>query len=249
MPTPSSCLLIDHGNSRIKWALTTAADMAVGQAIDYRDEETDFSSWEKLNTVQRVLVSNSAGPKAFAYLANRCQKQWQLNPEPLQAKPEQCGVINSYLEPQTLGADRWLALIAARQIYQGSLAVIDCGTAVTCDALSKEGVFLGGVISAGPKIAADALVKKAAHLDLDEMHYPGAFNTDTASAVSAGSLIFTVGGIEKVLNEFRSKLGDEIRVLMTGGWADTLAPLMDLDAAVYPDLVLQGIEFAAGEES
>ena len=249
MPTPSSCLLIDHGNSRIKWALTTAADMAVGQAIDCRDEETDFSSWEKLNTVQRVLVSNSAGPKAFAYLANRCQKQWQLNPEPLQAKPEQCGVINSYLEPQTLGADRWLALIAARQIYQGSLAVIDCGTAVTCDALSKEGVFLGGVISAGPKIAADALVKKAAHLDLDEMHYPGAFNTDTASAVSAGSLIFTVGGIEKVLNEFRSKLGDEIRVLMTGGWADTLAPLMDLDAAVYPDLVLQGIEFAAGEES
>ena len=249
MPTPSSCLLIDHGNSRIKWALTDEGDLSVGQVIDYHDEETDFSPWEKFNTVQRVLVSNSAGPKAFAYLVNRCQKQWQLNPEPLQAKPEQCGVINSYLEPQTLGADRWLALIAARQIYQGSLAVIDCGTAVTCDALSKEGVFLGGVISAGPKVAADALVKKAAHLDLDEMHYPGAFNTDTASAVSAGSLIFTVGGIEKVLNEFRSKLGDEIRVLMTGGWADTLAPLMDLDAAVYPDLVLQGIEFAAGEES
>ena len=120
---------------------------------------------------------------------------------------------------------------------------------MTCDALSKEGVFLGGVISAGPKVAADALVKKAAHLDLDEMHYPGAFNTDTASAVSAGSLIFTVGGIEKVLNEFRSQLGDKIRVLMTGGWADTLAPLMDLDVAVYPDLVLQGIQFVAGKES
>ena len=249
MPTPSSSLLIDHGNSRIKWALTDAGNLSVGQAIDYHDDETDFSLWEKFNTVQRVLVSNSAGPKAFAHLANHCQNQWQLNPELLQAQPEQCGVINSYPEPQTLGADRWLALIAARQIFKDSLAVIDCGTAVTCDALSKEGVFLGGVISAGPKVAADALVKKAAHLDLDEMHYPGAFNTDTASAVSAGSLIFTVGGIEKVLNEFRSQLGDEIRVLMTGGWADTLAPLMDLDVAVYPDLVLQGIQFAAGKES
>ena len=249
MPTPSSSLLIDHGNSRIKWALTTATDMTVGQAIDYHDEEIDFSPWEKFNTVQRVLVSNSAGPKAFAHLANHCQSQWQLNPELLQAQPEQCGVINSYPEPQTLGADRWLALIAARQIFKDSLAVIDCGTAVTCDALSKEGVFLGGVISAGPKVAADALVKKAAHLDLGEMHYPGAFNTDTANAVSAGSLIFTVGGIEKVLNEFRSQLGDEIRVLMTGGWADTLAPLMDLDVAVYPDLVLQGVQFAAGKES
>ena len=249
MPTPSSSLLIDHGNSRIKWALTDAGDLSVGQAIDYHDEETDFSLWEKFNTVQRVLVSNSAGPKAFAHLANHCQSQWQLNPELLQAQPEQCGVINSYPEPRTLGADRWLALIAARQIFKDSLAVIDCGTAVTCDALSKEGVFLGGVISAGPKVAADALVKKAAHLDLDEMHYPGAFNTDTANAVSAGSLIFTVGGIEKVLNEFRSQLGDKIRVLMTGGWADTLAPLMDLDAAVYPDLVLQGIQFVAGKES
>ena len=58
-----------------------------------------------------------------------------------------------------------------------------------------------------------------------------------------------MGGIEKVLNEFRSQLGDEIRILMTGGWADTLAPLMDLDAAVYPDLVLQGIQFVAGKES
>ncbi len=249
MPTPISYLLIDHGNSRIKWALTDAGDMAVGQAIDHRDEETDFSPWEKLNTVQRVLVSNSAGPKAFSYLATWCQDRWQLNPEPLQAKLEQCGVINCYPEPQTLGADRWLALIAARQICKGPLAVIDCGTAVTCDALSKEGIFLGGVISAGPKVVAEALVKKAAHLDFAEMHYPGAFNTDTASAVSAGSLIFTVGGIEKVLNEFRSKLGDEIRILMTGGWADTLAPLMDFDAGVYPDLVLQGIQLVAGKES
>ena len=91
MPTPSSCLLIDHGNSRIKWALTDAGDLSVGQAIDYHDEETDFSLWEKFNTVQRVLVSNSAGPKAFAHLVNHCQNQWQLNPELLQAQPEQCG--------------------------------------------------------------------------------------------------------------------------------------------------------------
>jgi len=249
MPTPSPCLLIDHGNSRIKWALTDAGALSVEEAIDYRGEETDFSPWEELNTVQRILVSNSAGPQAFSYLGTWCQNQWQLKPEPLQAKSEQCGIVNSYTEPETLGADRWLALIAARQVFKDSLAVIDCGTAVTCDALSEEGVFLGGVISAGPKISADALIKKAAHLDLDEMHYPGAFNTDTASAVSAGSLIFAAGGIEKVLKEFRAKLGDEIPVLMTGGWADTLAPLMDSEVAVYPDLVLQGIQFVAGQES
>tara|TARA_Y100001934_G_C12273561_1_gene736246 strand:- start:80 stop:829 length:750 start_codon:yes stop_codon:yes gene_type:complete len=249
MSIPSSCLLIDHGNSRIKWALSDAGDLSVGEAIDYLGEETDFSPWEKLNTVQRILVSNSAGPQAFAYLTTCCQNQWQLKPESLQAQSAQYGIVNSYIEPETLGADRWLALIAARQIFKDSLVVIDCGTAVTCDALSGEGVFLGGIISAGPRVSADALIKKAAHLDLDEMRYRGAFNTDTTSAISAGSLIFTAGGIEKVLSEFRAKLGDELPILMTGGWADTLVPLMDSEAAMYPDLVLQGIQFVAGQES
>ena len=103
-------------------------------------------------------------------------------PQLLRAKPAGHGVSNSYPEPEALGSDRWLALIAARQLFNGPLAVIDCGTAVTVDALSGEGKFLGGVISAGPKISAGALIERAAHLDRDDMCYSGVFNTDTASA-------------------------------------------------------------------
>ena len=249
MPSSKPDLLIDHGNSRIKWALSGVDMWSRGEPIEYRGNETDLSALESLETPQSILVSNSAGPQALACLEDFCESQWSLKPRILRSKPVQCGVTSSYADPESLGSDRWLAMIAAHQLYKGPLAVIDCGTAITCDALSAEGVFLGGVISAGPETATQALLSKAAHLDLDEMRYTGVFNTDTSCAVSSGSLVFTIGGIERVLTEFRAKLGEGYRVLMTGGWAETLRPLMSIDAAVYPDLVLQGIQVVAGQES
>ena len=249
MPSSKPDLLVDHGNSRIKWALSGVGTWTPGDPIGVRGEDTDFSPLRGIEAPRRIFASNSAGPQALACLEGFCKSQWDLKPKLLCAKDVQCDVINSYVDPESLGADRWLAMIAARQLSEGPLAVIDCGTAITCDALSAEGVFLGGVISAGPDAATQALLSKAAHLDLDEMRYTGVFNTDTSSAVSSGSLVFTIGGIERVLTEFQSKLGKGCRVLMTGGWAETLTPLMTIDARVYPDLVLQGIQVVVGQES
>ena len=249
MPSSKPDLLIDHGNSRIKWALSGGGTWTSGDPIGVRGEETDFSPLRGIEVPQSILVSNSAGPQALACLEDFCKSQWDLKPKMLCAKAAQCDVINSYGDPASLGSDRWLAMIAARQLYEGPLAVIDCGTAITCDALSAEGVFLGGVISAGLETAAQALLSKAAHLDLDEMRYTGVFNTDTSSAVGSGSLVFAVGGIERVLTEFQAKLGEEFQVLTTGGWAETLTPLITVNAVVYPDLVLKGIQVIAGQEA
>ena len=249
MPSSKPDLLVDHGNSRIKWALSGGGTWTPGDPIGVRGEETDFSPLRGIEAPRRIFASNSAGPQVLACFEDFCKSQWDLKPKMLCAKAAQCDVTNSYVDPESLGSDRWLAMIAARQLCEGPLAVIDCGTAITCDALSAEGVFLGGVISAGLETAAQALLSKAAHLDLDEMRYTGVFNTDTSSAVGSGSLVFAVGGIERVLTELRARLGEEFQVLMTGGWAETLTPLMTVDAAVYPDLVLQGIQIVAGQEA
>ena len=248
MPSSKPDLLVDHGNSRIKWALSGVGTWTPGDPIGVRGEETDFSPLRGIEAPRRIFASNSAGPQALACLEGFCKSQWDLKPKLLCAKDVQCDVINSYVDPERLGPDRWLAMIAARQLCEGPLAVIDCGTAITCDALSAEGVFLGGVISAGPETAAQALLSKAAHLDLAEMRYTGVFNTDTSSAVGSGSLVFVVGGIERVLTEFQAKLGEGFQVLTTGGWAETLTPLMTVNAAVCPDLVLKGIQVIAGQE-
>ena len=141
-----------------------------GNPISVRGEETDFSLLRGIETPQRFSRA-IAGPQALACLEDFCKSQWHLKPETLCTKAAQCDVTNSYADPDSLGSDRWLAMIAARQLCEGPLAVIDFGTAITCDALSAEGVFLGGVIGAGPEAAAQALLSKAAHLNLDEMCY------------------------------------------------------------------------------
>lgn len=249
MPSSKPDLLVDHGNSRIKWALSGSGTWTSGNPIGVREEETDYSPLRGIEAPRRIFASNSAGPQALACLEDFCKSQWDLKPKMLCAKAAQCDVTNSYADPESLGSDRWLAMIAARQFCEGPLAVIDFGTAITCDALSAEGVFLGGVISAGPEAAAQALLSEAAHLDLDEIRYTGVFNTATSNAVGSGSLVFAVGGIERVLTEFQAKLGEEFEVLTTGGWAETLTPLMTVNAVVHPDLVLKGIQVIAGQEA
>ncbi len=240
-------LLVDLGNSRIKWALSSGQDWSVGDPFGNEGSATDFGAWREVTPPVRVIVCNSAGDDVVDPLQQWCDKAWGLKPTFLSAQRAQHGVRNCYQDPATLGCDRWLALIAARDQRSGSLAVVDCGTAITVDALLADGQFLGGVISAGPQVATQALLEHASHLHGELKAYSGAFNSDTGSAVGNGALAFAAGGIDKVLSEFSAQLGDNFAVLMTGGWATTIAPLLARAADIKPDLVLQGIEQVSRE--
>ncbi|MDE0977146.1 MAG: type III pantothenate kinase [Arenicellales bacterium] len=240
-------LLVDLGNSRIKWALSSGQARSVEEPFGNEGSATDFGAWGDVTTPVRVIVCNSAGDDVVDPLQQWCDKAWGLKPTFLSAQRAQHGVRNCYQDPTTLGCDRWLALIAARDQRSGSLAVVDCGTAITVDALLADGQFLGGVISAGPQVATQALLKHASHLHGELKMYSGAFNSDTGSAVGNGALVFAAGGIDKVLSEFSAQLGDDFAVLMTGGWATTIAPLLTRAADIKPDLVLQGIEQVSRE--
>ena len=240
-------LLVDLGNSRIKWALSSGQARSVEEPFGNEGSATDFGAWGDVTTPVRVIVCNSAGDDVVDPLQQWCDKAWGLKPTFLSAQRAQHGVRNCYQDPTTLGCDRWLALIAARDQRSGSLAVVDCGTAITVDALLADGKFLGGVISAGPQVATQALLEHASHLHGELKMYSGAFNSDTGSAVGNGALAFAAGGIDKVLSEFSAQLGDDFAVLMTGGWATTIAPLLTRAADIEPDLVLQGIEQVSRE--
>ena len=241
MSNAAENLLIDLGNSRVKWATARDNDWSEGQPFENNGTQTDFAVWRDLKPAN-IFVSNSAGDSCYQHLCDWCSGLWNLSPQTLEAQIEQAGLKNGYRAPNQLGVDRWLAMVAARQIYPGAFVVVDCGTAITVDSVSEKGQFLGGVISSGARTMISALKAKAPHLSSGAMNYSGVFNLDTQNAIDSGALIFVAGGIERVLREAESSLGSGFPVVMTGGSAPAIASLIDGPVDIRPDLVLRGMQ-------
>ena len=157
MTAGESTLLIDMGNSRVKWALANESTRDVGEPFANRGSDTDFSLLDTVPRPAKIVVANTAGEACASIFSAWCNRVWGLAPQFLKSPARQGGLRNSYADPQALGVDRWLAMVAARQTREGAFAVVDCGTAITVDAVSSDGDFLGGVISAGPATSLRAL--------------------------------------------------------------------------------------------
>ena len=131
-------LVLDLGNSRCKWALADK-DLSPGGAFAY-GEDFKRSLDQALSGLPRpdqVAAVSVAGAALTDTLAHWIERRWNLDLRRFSARAVQCGVTNSYKDPAQLGADRWAALIAARDRVSGTVCVVDCGTAVTVDALDK----------------------------------------------------------------------------------------------------------------
>ncbi|MCK7498150.1 MAG: type III pantothenate kinase [Comamonadaceae bacterium] len=151
------------------------------------------------------------------------------------------GVINSYVPPERLGADRWAALVAARARGAGAMCVVDAGTALTIDALDAHGVFRGGVILPGVALQRAALAHGTESVGAAAMAFGGCLAHDTAAAVAGGTLYGLAGAVDRVLDEQAQQLGEPATVLVTGGDGPRLLPLLRHAAEPVPDLVLHGV--------
>lgn len=243
MTQKTSTLLVDMGNSRIKWASLVGSDRRVGEPFANRGADTDFATLEAIPRPQHIAIANSAGEACASIFATWCARVWSMTPRFLRAQENQGSLQNGYTHPEALGVDRWLAMLAARQTVTGAFAVVDCGTAITVDAVGSDGHFLGGVICAGPASTLRALTDAVEHLQAGQIDYQGVLNVTTASALTSGALIFSSGGIERVLSEFEATLGKEMRVLITGGDSEPIAGLIRRPVEQRPHLVLEGIQW------
>lgn len=144
--------------------------------------------------------------------------------------------------PNELGADLLAAAIAARTTYGAPLIVIGFGTATTFGAVSREGEYLGVAIAPGIRISIDALVERTAKLPQVALEAPnGPIGRDTVSALQAGIVFGFVGQTEALVARMRHAIGDDARVIATGGLADVIAKRTSAIDAVEPHLVLQGL--------
>ncbi len=235
-------LLVDSGNSRIKWALAAnGAWLRQGEA-GHADAATLRRAFAALPPPSRIIAANVAGEEAEQRIRAACAA-WACPVEFIAAAAEQCGVRNRYEQPARLGGDRWAALIAAWHQERAACLVVNCGTATTVDALSACGEFIGGLILPGVDMMRRSLAEGAANLAWAAGAWRE-FPRNTADAVFSGAIGATVGAIRQQY----ALLGEKgARCLLSGGAADSVQPHLGLPLERVDNLVLHGLNIIGRE--
>ena len=237
-------LAVDAGNSRIKWGLwdgrwsrqdSVATDEVAGLG----------AAWQALPAPQLLIACSVAGAPVAEWLdawarSRGVAVRW------VTSQREQCGVRNSYCDPTQLGADRWAALIAARDMAEGAALAVNAGTAVTIDALTREGQFLGGLIMPGLDLMAESLARGTAGLPRTRGSI-AQFPQNTADAIAGGALQSVCGAVERMERTLAER-GAEPRILLSGGAAHLIRTYLGRPARLVPNLVLEGLRVIAADE-
>ena len=232
-------LAIDAGNTRIKWGLwQDRGFVAQGSVLTARAADL-ADALHMLPRPQQAVGSSVAGDHAKAQI-EQALAPWGIAVRWIRSRASECGVVSGYAEPGQLGSDRWAALVGAHARRDGACVVANIGTAVTIDALTADGRFLGGLILPGLDLMAQALAQGTAGLP----QQPGRFElfpTGTADAIHSGALQAACGAIERMQQAMIDAGHGQPQILLSGGGAHLIAPLLRRPAALAPSLVLEGL--------
>ncbi|MCR4347992.1 MAG: type III pantothenate kinase [Sulfuricaulis sp.] len=237
-------LLIDLGNSRLKWAQYGPDLWRTDAALlgNEKNIESLFGkAWEKIAKPQRVIVCSVSSPERLHAIEQWARTHWSVSIHIVRPQAEQLGVKNLYRNPQQLGADRWAALIGVRGLTGSAVCVVDAGTAVTVEALSARGEFLGGAIFPGLRLLRDSLAQGTEALPVVAGNATDCLGRSTEDGVAAGTLFGLVGAVERLIDEYRRNLGEPMEIFLTGGDATALAAHLRVSVTPVPDLVFKGL--------
>ncbi|MBT3337678.1 MAG: type III pantothenate kinase [Anaerolineae bacterium] len=183
----------------------------------------------------------SVVPHLTQHVALACEEYLKLKPLIVDVGIK-TGVRILYEDPRSVGADRVADAVAVHTLYGGPACVIDFGTATTFNAVNAKGEYLGGAITAGVNLAADALFEHAAKLPpVDIARPPSVIGKNTVHAMQSGLLFGYVSMVEGMVSRFRAELGDEMKVIATGGLSNLIASQTDVIDIIAPWLTLDGL--------
>ena len=247
-------LLIDIGNTRIKWARADARGLGEQSAAVHADwTEQDFVQ-QVLDAgpkAERVAIANVGGKRMGDLAQAALLRTWQLQPEFMQSPAAAAGMRNAYPEPAKLGVDRWMAMLGGRSLEAGPICVVSVGTAMTIDGVDAKGLHLGGVIVPGPDLMVSSLLKNTSEIAqraatglprLEQL-----FADNTLGAIQQGAVQALAALVDRSLETMREQLGQAPALLLTGGASSRLRGAIRSPGREIPDLVLRGLLVAATE--
>ena len=252
-------LLIDAGNTRVKWALAESSpegskgwlgNWDAAGSVPHDGVPSLAKVWSNV-VITRVLIANVAGATLRSTLQTVLDATLDANTpvEWFVSSAQRGGVHNHYRNPAQLGCDRFAAAIGAQALHPGKpLIVATCGTATTIDAVSTEGGFVGGMILPGICLMTASLAQHTAQLPQVELHanpaYPFADHTD--AAIVSGCLSAQAGAIERAVTALSaSTQNDVVTCILAGGAADLIAPQLSIQHERIDNLVLIGLQTVA----
>ena len=245
-------LLVDVGNTRVKWATYQAGQLGAQQAAEHA--AWTITDWcERLfaaTAVERVLAASVAGSESRSNLEQAAARRG-ATVQFAATSASAGGVRNAYPDPSLLGIDRWMAVIGAYRLRRQACCVVDVGTAATVDAVTAGGSHLGGFIVPGPRLMVGSLLTGtsdlAAHAARSNPAGSTLFASNTHDAIERGCRVALAALIDRAFQELAGTSPAQPALLGTGGAITEIAPYVLAPLEVVPDLVLHGLAALAPE--
>lgn len=236
---------LDIGNTLSKWRLKDAETSEIRSrgAVWTREEWRPGADIPALDVVRTVRISSVA---RAAVLKETVALLRQRVATVKVARPcrERLGVVNGYEQPERLGVDRWMGVLAGYQ-FAGSCCTIDCGSAITVDFVLPGGRHLGGYILPGLRLMRESLKLGTRNVAIDpdsEAQGLLAPGKNTADAVNHGIYLAAVSAINRVYAEVCDRHGVTMPMVVTGGDAAVISRGLWNPHAIWPDMVYAGLE-------
>jgi type III pantothenate kinase len=251
-----SVLLIDIGNTRIKWARFDGERVGRQRAAVHSGWGGEDYARRVIGSgsrLDRILVASVAGARVDRSLVLAARRARAPAPEFVVSQRRAAGVTSGYLEPWRWGVDRFVAAIGAFHLAKGrAVCVVGVGTAMTIDLIDASGRHLGGAIIPGPTLMVDTLLKNTDGIRRRAQGGAGGgnslFGRSTRAALVRGSRYAAAALIDRAVDEARALVrGRSPLVVLTGGGAPSVQPLVQSACVSVPDLVLQGLAAISSE--
>ena len=238
-------LLVDIGNTRVKWACEDNNVLFGHDAFSYgRDTLPALLAqrWQGLARPRQVHLASVAEAGVTASLCAYVRAAWNLEAQQAVTGEQRGGLHSAYDDVAALGVDRWLAMLAAWRKYRQPVCVIDCGTALTIDVVLADGRHTGGFILPGLALTATALARETHGIpEYRQQELQLDFGHSTATCISNGFACALLALLQYCATKIRAEQGAGLLFVVTGGGAQQVLSLLPARTRHEPHLVLYGL--------